>query len=273
MNTTRGLASHRATELALALLLVASQAQANEDTDEIEVEEQREILVPPEVDLEDIAEPRSSRGWHLGVEAVTDIPINVGGQVTLVMPHGFRISSSLGVLPRRYLDVVNAVIVEAGGYDETTAMLISSALDNPFVFRIHAGWRPSRAHGFYMEVGYGMVTIDSGVSSSAVLIAATGQSLPARFPRDLELGIASTLHMVNVEVGWELVFVDHVVLRFALGAALTVSAQTQITLDETLRDLPLIDDYTQQAEDMISDVYREYVFTPTFSVALGYRFF
>lgn len=273
MKTLRGPDHHGALELVLAVFLFASPAQANEDSNELELHEQREILDPPVVDLDDIAEPRRRRGWHLGIEAVTDIPINVGGQITLVMPGGFRLSTSFGVLPRRYLETVNGVIVAAGGYDEATATLVLDLLDNPFVFRAHAGWRPSRAHGFYMEVGYGMATIDGGLASSALLASAMGQSLPPRVPGDLEFVVDSTIHMVDVEVGWELVFADHVVLRFAVGAALTVGAHTQITPDEAVRNLPSIDEYTQQASEVISDIYREYVFTPTVSVDLGYRFF
>lgn len=236
---------------------------------------ERELLPPPDIDLDDIASWERDRGreWHLGLEAVTDFPVNVGAQISLELPYGFRINSSFGVLPSAYLDAVTSVFVSAGTFDNTTASLINDALGNSFVWRAHLGWRPFRDAGFYLEVGYGRISLQGGLGAADVISTVTDQSLPRGTPEDLQLGIDSTLHMFDAELGWELVIAEHLVLRFALGAALTVGSETTLTPPASAQNLPQIDEYIAEAEGTLDGLYQRYVFTPTFSVGLGYRFF
>lgn len=219
------------------------------------------------------APPDPGRVFHLGLEAVNDFPLDVGGQLTFEMPYGLRLSTSFGVLPRAFVDAISSVAVDAGLYDDNAATLVSNALENAFVWRLHAGWRPFPSAGFYLEVGYGMVSVGSRASSADVVAALTGQTLPAGVPSDLGVDLESTIHMVDIEIGWELVVASHLVLRLALGAALTVGASTQITPDSSVSGYLPVQQYAGEAEATIDDALTSYAFLPTLSIALGYRLF
>jgi hypothetical protein len=236
---------------------------------------------------EESGPPSRSREWHLGLEAMTDFPIQVGGQLTLEVPYGLRVSVSAGAFIRPYADLINDTIVASGGYDQRTADVISATLGDSIVWNVHLGWRPFRAAGFYIATGYRQVILAGRVDPADVVEIATGQTIP-QAQRDLlerSYAVTSTLHMVDVELGWELVFVRRLILRFGLGAALTVGARTEIPrvrsdvpseyeglVDQTLVDEE-IDRVRLQAGDHLDSIYRRYVFVPTISIGIGYRFF
>jgi hypothetical protein len=215
-------------------------------------------------------------GWHLAVEALTDLPLDVGGRASLEMPYGLRATASLGGLPGGYVDLVNAVIVAAGGYDQATADVIASAIASSLVFRVHLGWRPIRRHGFYFEVGYGLVALGGDLTTEDLFVAATGVERPAN-PRAEARGydVGSALHMIDVEVGWELVFWRHFVVRLAVGVAATVGATTEVSPRFTPHPLAADGVAALAAEGAayLDETYTTYVHLPTVSVALGYRFF
>ncbi len=218
---------------------------------------------------------QAQQRWHLSVVALTDVPIHVGGQLTVEMPYRIRASTSLGVLPGPYVDLINAVVVAAGGYDDATAEIIANALHRSLVWRLHVGWRPFRRHGLYFEVGYTLITLGGQMTSEDVLVLATGQPSPIGGTAAGERGydIGSTLHMIDVEVGWELLFWDHFVVRFALGFAGTVGAHTETEPNYDSLIPRVADEFGAAAGAYLDEVYRSYVFSPVLSVALGYRFF
>lgn len=215
-------------------------------------------------------------GWHLGLEALTDVPIQIGGNIAFEMPYGIRAGTTLGFLPGSYVDLINAVVVAAGGYDDATADVIAGAISNSLVWRLHLGWRPWRDYGFYFEVGYTLVTMGGDVSTEDLIVVATGVE-PPDHPRagTYEYDVGSTLHMIDVEVGWELVFWRHFIVRVALGVAATVAAHTEIEplFEVQPRAAALVDTLAKEGAAYLDDLYRSYVFPPVFSVALGYRFF
>lgn len=241
---------------------------------------------PPQVRLPD--EPRvQTRGVHLGLEAMTDFPVAVGGQLTLEVPYGLRLTASIGALIEPYVGVINDVVVAAGGYDEGTADIISATLGNSLVWNLHLAWRPFSRAGFYIAGGYRQVTLDAAVNPVDVVEIATGQSPPEEVRAVLRSSyqVTSTLHMVDVELGWEFVIARHLTLRLALGAALTVRAHTEVPpvdvavpsqyqgyLSQETVD-GIVDEARQVTADYLDSTYETYVFTPTFSVGLGYRFF
>lgn len=224
-----------------------------------------------------VREQRSTGAWHLNLEAVTDVPIDVGARLTLEMPYRLRISTSLGVMPGPYVDVINAIATSAGAYDESTATVIRGALERSLVSRTHLGWRPLRRYGWYFEAGYGLVTLGGTVTGRDVLIVTTGLSLPEGGRGDaLEYDVTSTLHMIDIETGWRfLVWDDRIVLRLALGFAGTVSARTRATPLETLpsRASAGAEVLAREAEAYLDDIYTSYVFTPVVTAGVGYRFF
>lgn len=224
--------------------------------------------------------PRSLRDgpYHLDLRAQTDFPVSVGARINAELPYRLQLSTALGGLPGGYVDVINAVVVAAHGYDETTAGVIRGALSSSLVWRTHFGWRPLRRRGFYFEAGYGLVTLGGGITAEDVLVIATGSEAPPRRPgaRELDYDVRSTLHMLDAEIGWRwLVWHDRIVIAAALGFSGTVAAKTVIEPRDASRvtDSDPLQALADEGESYLDGLYTKYVMTPVVTVGVGYRFF
>lgn len=237
---------------------------------------------PPEE--EPAATTRSTRKvsrdgpFHLDLQLQTDFPVAVGARISAELPYRLQLSTGLGTLPGPYVDVINAVVVAVGGYDDATADVIRSALASSLVWRTHVGWRPLKKRGWYFEGGYGLVTLGGGVTGQEVLVLLTGVDAPSGGPGMtlLDYDVRSTLHMVDVETGWRWLFwEDRIVLRAALGFAGTVGAKTTLEPKDATRltDSAALQTLAREGEAYLDDIYTRYVFTPVVSVGVGYRFF
>lgn len=218
------------------------------------------------------AAPTRAADWHLQAEALTDVPIQVGGRVAVEGPWRLRLTTTFGVLPPPYVDLVNAVGEQFDGYTSVTSALVGAALESSFVWRLHVGWRWFDDLGFYAEVGYGLATLGGGLSSEELLTAATdGAGEASNAGR--EYAIDATLHMLDAEVGYEWVFWDQLVARVGLGVAATLGSRTEVSPQFQPLAPRFVDALTAEAEAYLDDIFTTYVITPTVSVAVGYRFF
>ncbi len=211
-------------------------------------------------------------GWNLSIEARTDVPILIGGHIALEMPYGFRMSTTLGVLPPFYVDMVNAIVVASGGYNQETADLIKNSLSSALVWRLHVGWRPSPHAGFYIEVGYGLVTL-GGQAASGDIIRSAVPTLPSGFNTGrANWNVASNLHMIDAELGWRWSLLNnHMTIRISLGFAGTLGSNTTAQPDAPF-GFTNPDIYGRAIARYLDETYRSYIFTPTVGFAMGYRF-
>ena len=216
-----------------------------------------------------------SEHWHLSAEVTTDLPVQVGGRIQLETPHRIRLSTALGVMPGGYVQLINAVLVDAGAYPDATADLIESTLKESLVWRTHVGWRPFSDHGFYFEVGYTLVTLGGAATGQELLAGIVGASAPAGAGESRDYDVASTLHLFDFELGWEWVLWDALTLRAAIGLIATVAASS--TVEARFDVVPAlrgaVDSFERFSESYLVDTYTSYVFSPVASVGLGYRFF
>lgn len=210
--------------------------------------------------------------WNFSMEVRTDVPVVIGGHIVLEMPYGLRFSTTLGVLPPFYIDMVNGILVSAQAYNQETADLIKNSLSSALVWRLHTGWRPSPHAGFYIEVGYGLVTLGGQTASEDILQAAV-PNLPAGFRTgQLNWKISSTLHMIDAELGWRWSLLDnHLIIRISLGFAGTIASSTTA---EPVTPLNVTNPqiYGRAIARYLDQTYQSYIFTPTLGFALGYRF-
>jgi hypothetical protein len=229
-------------------------------------------LASPAVALEEPEEKESK--WHLGAEVATNFPLDVAPlRLTFETPPRIRLTTSIGVLPDPYIDLVNSVLVSAGAFNETTAEVIDDALGGSLVWRIQAGWRPLRNWGFYGDVGYQLMTLGGEVTALSLLEIATGREVPSEFAAGFV--VDSMLHMLVVELGYEWVIVDHLMIRFAIGYAGTMTSSTQV--EPNFQPPPILqntlDEFSRVSADYLDDTYQTFVHTPTLTLGIGYRFF
>lgn len=259
----------------LTLLLAGSAAAAPESTSSVVVS------MPDDTPLVVTRKPRAAAArapddaepsWALRAEVLTALPVAVGGSLTLEMPGGLRLATALGVLPSGYVDVVNGVSTSSGWYDSYTANLVSTALDDSVSWRTHLAWRPLEDLGFYVAAGYGMLSLsaDFGV-----------EDLPPDLRGDvptgaegIRVGVATKVHMADFEVGWEVDLAPHWMLRFAVGAALTVGSDTTVEAAAVpAKYADWVDKARTLTEERLDKLFPRVLHLPTISVALGARLF
>ena len=209
--------------------------------------------------------------WRGAVAAGTELPMSVGVRGQVEAPFRVRLSTTLGVLPGPYVSAINGFLVGIGAYGDDTATLVKSTLSSSLIWRTHVGYRPFAKHGFTVEGGYGLVTLGDGTTQATLVTALTGREAP-NANDEKTYSARSTLHMLDVELGWEWEIVRHLFARVALGGAFTVGSSTTITPDFQPRAPRLTTAFASYGEAYLDDVYTSYVFTPVASVWAGYAF-
>jgi hypothetical protein len=215
-------------------------------------------------------EPAPTRNWKLGVEWMTDFPLQIGGQVWAELPRRFRLSMSFGELPDPYLKTINSILVGAGVIGQPTADLLLEALDHAFTWRIHVGWRPFKRRGAYVEGGFGILSAASNLLLADVVQLATGFPVPRLGQIGLGYHIDTEVETLGVEVGWMWQPWRSLTLRVSLGFAAAVAAQVQIAPNFAARSQQL---FVRFAEDYVAELIEHYLFIPTVGFAVGWRLF
>ncbi len=220
--------------------------------------------------------PSRTGGWHMNLEAISTTPIDIGGRLTLEMPGRIRLSTSVGVMPAFNADLVNIVMTGAGLYDQQTASILKTSLTGSMVWRLHLEWRPFAQAGFYLGGGYGMVVLNSRITGAN--LAGLSLGVPASLLNAASFNMNSTLHMMSGELGYEFHFFRNVMsLRLAVGFTGTVASNTQIQAQVSsavpAQFRATITSAANQAAGAFDNMYRQYIFSPTFSIATGFRFF
>jgi hypothetical protein len=212
----------------------------------------------------------SQRKWHLGVEAVTDFPLYVGAQVWVELPYRIRLSTSFGEMPDGYLDVINDVATSAGLYNQQTADLLEEALDHAFTWRLHAGWRPFKNRGGYIEAGFGTLDAHANLGITSLIQLATGINPPMEANLGLGFRFNTLVETVGVEVGWMWMPWKDLTLRVSLGFAATVGAQVTVTPNfaTSLQGV-----FTRLVGGYVEDLIEKYLYIPTVGLAIGWRLY
>lgn len=211
--------------------------------------------------------------WHVDAEVLTDVPIMVGGRITLETPDRLRLSTALGVMPGAYVDLINDTALAFEWYGEPTAALIEAVVDNSLVSRTHAGWRPFAERGFYMEAGYTFVGLSSGTVDDSDLTGATGVSGPSGGGNS-EFDVGAQLHMLDVELGWRWALWEQLAVRAALGGAFTVSSSATVErTSESGGGAALWSAFESASEEYLVDTFESYGHSVVASIAVGWRFF
>jgi hypothetical protein len=214
--------------------------------------------------------------WKLDLSAQTTVPVDIAGRIDLETPKRLQLTTSLGVLPSSYVDVINAAVQAAGGYDEATARLIRSSLQRSLVWRSRVGWRPRDKGRFFFGVGYGLVALGGEAQGSDVVAALTGAEPPEARPgtETTEYDINTVVHMIDLEIGWRFLFLkDRLVLRTAIGYIGSLAATTRLDPSFEADRPPLEVAFRESSEAELDALIERYFHAPVLSVTLGWRAF
>jgi len=208
--------------------------------------------------------------WHLSLEAKGELPLFVGGRVSLESPSGLRLSTGLGTQLPGYFDILNQIMEAGAGYGSLMADHMAEASDVPLTWRVQVGYKPPPLRGFYFDAGYGVMSMAGAVKIDSIAPGihqgAWQEAVPAQ-----EHSLDSTLHMLTVELGYQWIFGDSVMLRLSLGYIGTVASSTKV--GQPLRAYGLSDSASVATEvaDQLDELYPKYVHLPAISIGIGYR--
>lgn len=216
------------------------------------------------------AEEAKTSKWHLGVEAFTDFPLQIGGQVWVELPHRIRLSTSFGEMPDPYLQTINSILVSSGVYNQSTANVMTEIIDRAFTWRIHIGWRPFKRRGAYFEGGFGLLSLDKGLLLADVVQLATG--MPSPQVPDIGLGytVNSVVETLGGEVGWIWDPWRGLTVRVSIGIAAAVGAQVSITPNFLAAQQQA---YTRFVEQYGEELLKNHLIIPTVGVGVGWKLF
>jgi len=223
-------------------------------------------MVPAFALLTLLSAPTAQAG-ALSVSAGTEVPLAVGAAVGYRPIAPLEVRVFAGVMPGAYVDLVNAVVVGLGGYDDNTAELVASALKSAFVLHLTAEWTPFVERGWTVGAGYAFAGLGGGAAASDIVAVAVGQSVGVSVGPNID--ITSAIHMLTVSTGWQWRVEGQWLLRAQLGFAATVAAHTTAQADP---DGPLGRALADAGAAYLDDVYTSYVFTPYAEVSVGYVF-
>jgi hypothetical protein len=202
--------------------------------------------------------------WFTDLELATEAPLSLGPRLVIEGPHRVRVGAQVGWLPDAYVDLINGATVALGGYDQQVARLVELALDDSAVTRFDVGWRPWAEHGFYFQLGYRYVTF-GGQVEGAQIADLIGVELPSR-ARPYAYQVDASLHMLDLELGWQWFLPWGILLRAGTGLAATFTSSATVDAVRT------VDQYEDTATARLNDIFANYGFSPLLTFAVGYRF-
>ena len=155
---------------------------------------------------------RSPAEWMLSLEGVTHIPVDVGAQVVLETPVGFRLLAGYGFIPNAYIELVtpsekDGQKVEQSLYESGTA------------YRFGLGVRPSPRLGLYFDGGLIRASLDGSVTEPVGLTGATVG----------EYELSSKLSLWFVEAGYQGHLSERVVAGLGIGLMGTLDANSEVS--------------------------------------------
>ena len=226
-----------------------------------------------------LADPSAPSGsWR--VEGVTDVPLLLGAGMLFEAPSRFRIRSAVGVMPRGYLRLSNALIQGVSqDYPEPAQRFVEEAIEETFTWRTQLGFRLLRRRGLYLHGGYTLLAL-GGSSSGEELIAIAdafdqeqGELMEGLGASRVEIG--SRLHLLDLEVGWDFALSERAALRLGAGWAFTFYSRTRVeaSFDQSGQESAAQEALFEEISGKYLDaVYRAFVHPPSLSMALGWKF-
>lgn len=206
------------------------------------------------------------RDWALDISAVSSLPISIGVEVQLESPVGVFGNLSLGHTPSAYLEMVDALLQNAGVYGDNLDPLIQEATGSgAWNVRLGVGVRP--IEGLELSVGYTYLHMSTSLRPETIA-QATGQRF--RWRGMTEVPMTIDVHALHGRIGWRFVIEEHVVLRAAIGWTHSVSVGAHLEVPDEVRAHP--NDPATQIEDAVGDGFGTYGFTPEIVLGVGYRF-
>ncbi len=235
-----------------------------------------------EVGQEVSVKPPSTRAWSVRAEAVTDVPLQIGGGLLLETPSRFRLKTSAGVLSQAYLSASSNLAGSLReGYPDEAAAVLQDSLESSFVWRSGLGFRPFRRAGLYGHLGFTWLRLAGQTTgeelSQAIMsiegLESIGEAMAQYGPE--EVLYKSNIHMADTELGYEFTPGNRFALRLGVGWSFTMRSKSTVTARFETEDDSNREEIEQFEEDgarTLDAIYENFLHPPTLHAGLGFRF-
>ncbi|MEO8548980.1 MAG: hypothetical protein ABI678_03380 [Kofleriaceae bacterium] len=210
------------------------------------------------------------RGATLRVLVGANAPLAVAAGLEVAFPWHLWIGATLGVFPKSVERAVNHELVDHGVYEASLGDLVDASLEQVVEWHGYLGVKPWTHHGLFATAGYTVAWVN-GRASVPQVATAVGEMIPDQLPVDrIYFDLASRIHLVDLELGWEWRLPHHWSIRLAIGAAITVTARTRVSAEPAITD-PRFGALAGRAQATLDHAYNQYVRTPLISSFLAYE--
>jgi hypothetical protein len=217
------------------------------------------------------------KSFAIDVGAGTYFPMALAVEGTVELPFRILVQGDVGYMPSPYSNTIVDLLKGFNAINSFEEELLKIAIQNSFVMRLAAGFRPFSSLGLEVYLGYALVTAGGGVSGSDVVNAylkASGSSMTVPQNAKLEVPLATTLHNFQATVAWRFLFFgDHLVVRPSISYLQCVSSSTGVTL-ATSRPLEqaIVNRINSEIQGTLDPYFTTYVKIPVIGVTAAYRF-
>lgn len=217
-----------------------------------------------------------SDGFLFRPEFRTDVPLLIGGGLQFEFPGRIRGSVSVGSLPLGYIRAGNWVSTGMfEEYNDNQATLVEDSVQSSLVWRFHGGMRPMKDLGLYIDGGYTLATLGGRSTSGETIDELVEADIPMSVQESFDVDATSTLHMLDLEVGWEFFRETLWNVRAGIGWSFTVAAEASLESryeGQGEQEQAAIDALERQGEDHLVESYKKYVHPPYLTLSVGFGF-
>ncbi|MEO0811699.1 MAG: hypothetical protein AAFY60_02470 [Myxococcota bacterium] len=216
------------------------------------------------------------QGFGIDAGLVTAVPVHVGAQVQVDLPHYLLLRLELGWMPPPYVDLINAGAQAFDAYGDETAELIRDGIQNSLILRASVGGRPFPDRNLEISGGYTLATLGGSAAAVEVVEAVFEQEINAPFLQDVgSVDLESTIHAFHADIGYRWKLSDDWIVRGSVGYVHVLSSDTTalVTTNEgTGRNGASTTVQSPALENYLDGLYTTYVRSPVLSVSASYRF-
>ena len=199
----------------------------------------------------------------------TELPFQIGARMKIQLPWNIHLVAGLGYVPEFYADGFGTMAGSVGIMGENTAEVAGKALAGAFVVDVRAAYSLDPDGGFFLELGYALISGGSGDVSGDVAESAYDFDYTG-FNENDTLSVEASMHALTAHIGFLYLISERLSLVLDVGLVKPIVAE----VDTTASGVPAAT-ASQIESDMnayLEDVIVSEMFIPTASVWMSYLF-
>lgn len=199
--------------------------------------------------------------WMVALSAATHAPVDIGLELAVETPIRLRFLAGLGYVPSGYLSVITGALAGADALDDEARTLIEDGFESGRAWRVGIGFRPFKNFGAYLDGGFSNLSVSGSVDANEAR-ELTGVRLSTSYK------VKSSLNAWFLELGYQGLIADRLLLAFGFGVMRATSSQT--TADPTGQPSATERLFDDAATSTADDAIEKYGIIPTLNLRLGF---